>query len=168
MKSGSILLQFLGGSGRTHALRRWINFWPPFLGAGVRITRISPDMRAIDVEMKLRRWNANYVGTHFGGSLFAMTDPFYMLMLMASLGSDYIVWDKAANIRYRKPGKGTVRAEFRLSDSQISDIREKLKTLPKYEPVFSVEVKDESGVVIAEVEKMLHVRKNQEAATPTR
>jgi len=81
-----------------------------------------------------------------------------MLMAMANLGPDYVVWDKAAAIRYKKPGRGTVRAEFRLSDSQIVDIREKLKTLPKYEPVFTVEVKDESGVVIAEVEKVLHIR----------
>jgi acyl-coenzyme A thioesterase PaaI-like protein len=161
MKSGSVLLQLLGGGEKSHALRRWINFWPPFLGAGIRIKRIAPDMKAVDVEMKLRFWNANYVGTHFGGSLFAMTDAFYMLMLMANLGREYTVWDKAATIRYRKPGKGTVRAEFRLSDSQIEDIREKLKTLPKYEPVFSVEVKDEAGVVIAEVEKVLHVRKKQ-------
>jgi len=161
MKSGSVLLQLLGGTKSSHTLRRWINFWPPFLGMGIRIQRIAPDMKAVDVEMKLRFWNANYVGTHFGGSLFAMTDPFYMLMLMANLGTDYIVWDKAATIRYRKPGKGTVRAEFRLSDSQIEDIREKLKTLPKYEPEFSVEVKDEAGVVIAEVEKLLHVRKKR-------
>jgi hypothetical protein len=161
MKNGSVLLQILGGGGKTHALRRWINFWPPFLGAGIRVKRIAPDMKAVDVEMRLRFWNANYVGTHFGGSLFAMTDAFYMLMLMANLGREYIVWDKAATIRYRKPGKGTVRAEFRLSDSQIEDIREKLKTLPKYEPVFSLEVKDEAGVVIAEVEKVLHVRKKQ-------
>jgi len=155
MKSGSVLLQFLGGTKRSHALRRWIHLWPPFLGAGIRVKHIAPDMKGVDIEMKLRFWNANYVGTHFG----AMTDPFYMLMLMANLGRDYIVWDKAATIRYKKPGKGTVRAEFRLSDSQIDDIREKLKTLPKYEPVFSVEVKDEAGVVIAEVEKVLHVRK---------
>ncbi|MGC1961159.1 MAG: DUF4442 domain-containing protein [Candidatus Sulfotelmatobacter sp.] len=161
MKSGSVLLQLLGGTERSHALRRWINFWPPFLGMGIRIRRIAPDMRAVDVEMKLHFWNANYVGTHFGGSLFAMTDPFYMLMLMANLGSDYIVWDKAATIRYKKPGRGTVRAQFRLSDSQIDDIREKLKMLPKYEPVFTVEVKDEAGVVIAEVEKVLHIRKKQ-------
>jgi hypothetical protein len=161
MKSGSVLLQILGGTKSSHALRRWINLWPPFLGMGIRIQHIAPDMKAVDVEMKLRFWNANYVGTHFGGSLFAMTDPFYMLMLMANLGRDYIVWDKAATIRYRKPGKGTVRAEFRLSNSQIDDIRENLKTLPKYEPVFSVEVKDEAGVVIAEVEKVLHVRKKQ-------
>ena len=80
MKSGSVLLQLLGGTERSHALRRWINFWPPFLGMGIRIRRIAPDMKAVDVEMKLHFWNANYVGTHFGGSLFAMTDPFYMLM----------------------------------------------------------------------------------------
>lgn len=161
MKSGSVLLQLLGGTKSSRALRRWINFWPPFLGAGIRVKHIALDMKSVDVEMKMRFWNANYVGTHFGGSLFAMTDAFYMLMLMANLGSDYIVWDKAASIRYRKPGKGTVRAEFRLSDGQIEDVREKLKTLPKYEPVFSVEVKDQAGVVIAEVEKVLHVRKKQ-------
>jgi len=90
-----------------------------------------------------------------------MTDPFYMLMLMANLGRGYIVWDKAASIRYRKPGKGTVRAEFRLTDAQLDDIREKLKTLPKYEPVFNVEVKDTQGTVIAEVEKVLHVKKKE-------
>ena len=155
------LLQLLGGSKSPAHLRRWINFWPPFLGMGIRIAHIAPDMKSIDVELKLRFWNANYVGTHFGGSLFTMTDPFYMLMLMANLGRDYIVWDKAANIRYKKPGRGTVRAEFRLSHRQLDDIREKLETLPKYEPRFTVEVKDEQGVVIAEVEKLLYVRKKE-------
>jgi acyl-coenzyme A thioesterase PaaI-like protein len=159
--SRSVLLKLLGGKESSHALRRWINFWPPFLGAGIRVTHIAPDMKAVDVEMKLRWWNANYVGTHFGGSLFAMTDAFYMLMVMANLGRDYIVWDKAASIRYRRPGKGTVRAEFRLNDAQLNDIRENLKTLPKYEPTFQVEVKDDSGEVVATVEKLLHVRKKR-------
>src|ERR1700687_1516358 len=154
----NVLLKFLGGS-QAHALRRGVNLSPPFLGAGLRVQHIAPDMKSIDVEMKLRWWNANYVGTHFGGSLFAMTDAFYMLMVMANLGRDYIVWDKAASIRYRKPGKGTVRVEFRLTDAPLDDIREKLKTLPKYEPVFPIEVKDEQGTVIASVEKVLHVRK---------
>jgi acyl-coenzyme A thioesterase PaaI-like protein len=160
----NVLLKLLGGSSSSRALRRRVNLWPPFLGAGIRVTHIASDMKAIDVEMKLRWWNANYVGTHFGGSLFAMTDAFYMLMLMANLGRDYIVWDKAASIRYRKPGKGTVRAEFRLSDAQLDDIRDKLKALPKYEPAFMVEVKDEQGIVIAEVEKLLHVRLKDAAA----
>ena len=160
----NVLLKLLGGSSSSRALRRGVNLWPPFLGAGIRVKRIASDMKAIDVEMKLRWWNANYVGTHFGGSLFALTDAFYMLMLMANLGRDYIVWDKAASIRYRKPGKGTVRAEFRLSDAQLDDIRDKLKALPKYEPKFTVEVKDEQGIVIAEVEKLLHVRLKDAAA----
>ena len=162
--SRNVLLQLLGGTKGSPALRRWISLWPPFLGAGIRVKHIAADMKAVDIEMKLGFWNANYVGTHFGGSLFAMTDPFYMLMVMAKLGRNYIVWDKAASIRYRKPGRGVVRAEFRLTDAQLDDIREKLKTLPKYEPVFSVDVKDEQGNVIAEVEKVLHVRKKPEVA----
>ena len=161
--SKNVLLQLLGGKQDPTHLRRLVNLWPPFLGAGIRIKRIAPDMRAIDVEMKLCFWNANYVGTHFGGSLFAMTDPFYMLMLMANLGREYIVWDKAATIRYKKPGKGAVRAEFRLAESQIDDIRKKLETLPKYEPLFTVEVKSEDGIVIAAVEKVLHVKRKPDA-----
>jgi len=155
----NVLLKLLGGSDNTKALRRTINFWPPFLGAGIRVKHIAADMMSIDVEMKLRWWNANYVGTHFGGSLFAMTDAFYMLMVMAKLGGGYIVWDKAASIRYRKPGKGTVRAEFRLTDAQLDEIRQKLQTLPKYEPTFKVDVKDQQGNVVAEVEKLLWIRK---------
>jgi acyl-coenzyme A thioesterase PaaI-like protein len=162
--SRNVLLQLLGGANRPDHLRRWVNLWPPFLGAGIRVKHIAPDMKSVDVEMKLRWWNANYVGTHFGGSLFAITDAFYMLMLMANLGRDYIVWDKAAKIRYRKPGRGTVRAEFRLTDAQLDDIRDKLKTLPKYEPVFPVEVKDEQGVLIAEVERLIYVRRKDNAS----
>jgi hypothetical protein len=166
MKSGSVLLQLLGGVNSSRALRRWVNLWPPFLGAGIRVTHIAPDMKAFDIEMKLRWWNANYVGTQFGGSLFAMTDPFYMLMLMANLGREYIVWDKAATIRYKKPGRGTVRAEFRLSDAQLEDIREKLKTEAKYEPVLRVDVKDDSNTVIAEVEKVLYIRRKDSVQAP--
>ncbi len=137
---------------------RLVNIWPPIAGAGIRV-RWGADMKSVDVEMKLRAWNRNYVGTHYGGSLYSMADPFYMLMLMNNLGRDYIVWDKAATIRFRKPGKGKVRAEFRLSDAQLDEIREQLKTLPKYEPTFTVEVKDEAGDVVAEVQKVLHIRK---------
>jgi hypothetical protein len=90
-----------------------------------------------------------------------MTDPFYMLMLIENLGRDYIVWDKSATIRFRKPGRGKMRTEFRLTDAQIDEIRDQLKTQEKAEPVFLVEVRDEAGALIAEVEKVLHVRKKQ-------
>jgi hypothetical protein len=109
--------------------------------------------------MKLRFWNRNYVGTHFGGSLYSMTDPFYVLMLIENLGREYIVWDKSAAIRFKKPGRGKMLAAFRLSDEQIEDIRQALRTQEKVEPEFMVEVKDESGAVVAEVQKVLHIRK---------
>ncbi|MGB9072255.1 MAG: DUF4442 domain-containing protein [Terriglobales bacterium] len=151
----------------TRALKRhmrWMmNLWPPFLGAGIRVKRLQPDWKAIDVEMKLRFWNANYVGTHFGGSLYSMTDPFYMLMLIENLGRDYIVWDKSASIRFRKPGKGKMQAAFRLSGEEIEGIRQALETQEKFESTFVVEVKDETGDVIAEVQKVLYVRKKRSA-----
>jgi acyl-coenzyme A thioesterase PaaI-like protein len=140
-------------------IRRTINFYPPFVGAGIKVRRISADWREVDVEMKLHWWNKNYVGTHFGGSLYVMADPWYMVMLMNILGREYIVWDKAATIRFRRPGKGTVRAEFRLSEAQIEDVRAKVEAQKKYEPTFTVEVKDEAGEVVAEVEKLLYVRR---------
>jgi acyl-coenzyme A thioesterase PaaI-like protein len=140
-------------------IRRFLNYYPPLLGAGVKVRRITPDCREIDVEMKLTFWNANYVGTHYGGSLYSMTDPFYMLILIENLGRNYIVWDKAASIRFRKPGRGTVRAKFRLSHEQIDEIRQRLETEEKVEPVYVVEVKDEAGDVVAEVQKTLYVRK---------
>jgi len=136
-----------------------LNVWPPFLGAGIRVRRIGADWKEIDVEMRLHWWNRNYVGTHYGGSLYSMADPFFMVMLIENLGGDYIVWDKAATIRFRKPGRGMVSASFRLSDEQIGEIRQALNSQEKIERMFTVEVKDQSGTVVAEVEKLLHVRR---------
>lgn len=141
-----------------------MNLWPPFLGAGIRVTRLQPDWRAIDVEMKLRFWNANFVGTHYGGSLYSMADPFYMLMLIHNLGPDYVVWDKSASIRFRKPGRGKMRARFCLEEEQIASVRQQLQREEKVEPAFVVEIRDESGEVVAEVHKLLHVRKKARAA----
>ena len=142
-------------------LLRAINVWPPFLGAGIRVKRFNAN--AVDVEMKLRRWNRNYVGTHFGGSLYSMTDPFFMLMLIENLGPEYLVWDKAATIRFKKPGRGKVRAEFRLSADQVEEIR-RAAANGKTEPTFVVQVKDEAGDVVAEIEKVLWVRRKTDAA----
>jgi uncharacterized protein DUF4442 len=145
-------------------MRMRLNFYAPFLGAGIRVKRLTPGRKEIDVEMKLRWWNANYVGTHYGGSLYSMTDPFFMVMLIENLGKDYIVWDKSASIRFKKPGRGTVFAKFRLSDRQIQEIKQALTTEKKIERVFTVEVKDQSGTIIAEVEKLLHIRKKDQSS----
>jgi len=143
-------------------MRLRLNLYAPFLGAGIRIKRLAPGWKEVDVVMKLRWWNANYVGTHYGGSLYSMTDPFFMVMLIENLGKDYIVWDKSATIRFKKPGRGTVFAKFRLTDQQIHEIKQALTTEKKIERVFTVEVKDKSGTVIAEVEKLLHIRKKDQ------
>ena len=141
-------------------LRTWLNLYPPFLGAGIHVTRLDRDWRAIDVEMKLRFWNRNYVGTHYGGSLYSLADPFYMLMLIENLGREYIVWDKAASIRFRRPGRGRVRAQFRITEEQLIDIRRQLQQTDKVEPTFTVEVKDDSGDTVAVVEKVIQVKRN--------
>jgi hypothetical protein len=140
-------------------IRRLVNYWPPLLGAGIRVTRWDADWRAIDVELRLHAWNRNFVGTHYGGSLYSLADPFYMLMLIENLGPDYVVWDKSASIRFRKPGRGTVKASFRLTQQQIDHIRQALTTQEKLEPTFGVEITDDSGNVIAEVQKLVHIKK---------
>ncbi len=148
------------GGWRLQVLRR-LHWWPPLLGAGIKVTRMDADFRAIDVEMRLTWRNRNIMGAHFGGSLYAMTDPFYMLMLMENLGNEYVVWDKAATIRYKRPGTGTVRAEFRLSDSMIEEIRSVLVDAARFEPVFSIMVKNLAGETIAEVEKTVYCARRE-------
>jgi acyl-coenzyme A thioesterase PaaI-like protein len=137
-------------------LVRHIGWWPPLLGAGIKVVRMDKDLRAVDVEMRLTRWNKNYMGVHFGGSLFSMTDPFYMVMLATNLGREYVVWDKAASIRYKKPGKGRVRAEFRLSEERLAEIQAAVEIAGRYDARFVVEVRDEGGGVVAEVERVIY------------
>jgi len=138
--------------------RRLANLWLPFWGAGIKISYISPDYREIKVQMKLRWYNRNYVGTHFGGSIYAMTDAFYMMMLINNLGRDYIVWDKGASIEFIQPGKGTLHVHFILSEHEILAIKQKADAEGKY--VFDVpaQVKNEAGEVVASVKKTLYVR----------
>jgi acyl-coenzyme A thioesterase PaaI-like protein len=136
-----------------------VNLYPPYLGAGVRVTQVAGDFGIIEVRMALRPWNRNYVGTHFGGSLFAMADPFFMIMLIELLGPGYVVWDKAGAIRFRKPGRGTVRATFTIPPERVEEIRRAAHAGGKVEPTFSVAIVDEQGEVVAEVEKLLSVKR---------
>lgn len=152
-----------------HRLLQWrINAYPPFLGAGVKIERISPDFREIDVRLPLTGLNRNYVGTQFGGSLYSMTDPFYMLMLLENLGSDYIVWDKSAQIAFLKPGRAAVHASFRLNAADIERIRDETATGFAAIPVYVVDIRDDSGDIIARVEKTLYVRRKKMLSQPER
>lgn len=111
--------------------------------------------------MKRTVLNRNYVGTHFGGSLYAMCDPFFMLILIAALGPEYVVWDKEATIRFRRPGRGTVHATFHIPRERIDEIRRAADAGGKVEPVFNAEVVGDDGAVVVEVEKVLHVRRRR-------
>lgn len=142
---------------RQRFLLRALNFYPPFRGAGMRVRRID-DGRGFETRLKLRWWNRNFVGTHFGGSLYAMTDPFYVLLLFERLGWDYVVWNKAARIEFLKPGRGTVRAVFRLDDEHVDEIRRRTDAQGRIEPEMTVEVVDVEGEVIARVTQTLYVR----------
>jgi acyl-coenzyme A thioesterase PaaI-like protein len=140
---------------------RWgINLWPPFLGAGIRVRHIAPDYSEVVVALRMGLFNRNYVGTHFGGSLFSMTDPFYMLMMMHRLGKGYVVWDKAARIDFLHPAKGTVTARFMLDDAAVAAAREATAAGAKHLPTYAVEVVDADGTVCARVEKTLYIRKS--------
>ncbi len=140
-------------------MKTLFNLWPPFRGAGVRVREIAPDFRSVTVELRMRLLNRNYVGTHFGGSLFAMTDPFFMIMMMKNLGPDYLVWDKAGTVRFLKPARGTVTARFRLAEESIVAARAATESGEKHEPKFVVEIVDAQGVTVADVEKTLYIRK---------
>lgn len=146
---------------RPATLRRVFNLWPPFLMAGIHVTRLSPDWRHARVELRMRPWNRNYVGTHFGGSLFAMTDPFWMILAKERLGRDYIVWDQAAEIAFLKPGRGTVAAEFRLDDAVVDDLRARAAGGDKVLQWFATDVLDAAGDVVARVRKQLYVRRKR-------
>ena len=141
-------------------LLKWmLNVYPPYWGTGISVKSIAPDYKTVHVQMRMRWYNRNYVKTHFGGSLYAMTDPFFMLMLMHILGNDFVVWDKAARIEFVKPGTGTLAAIFLIKDEEIEDIRQNTADGQKYFPEFSVDITDVAGEVVSRVSKILYIRK---------
>lgn len=143
--------------------RHVLTWFGPYWGTGVRVTQVAPDFGRIVVEMRQHWFNRNAFGTHFGGSLYAMCDPFYCLMLVARLGPQYVVWDQAAAIEFVKPGRGTVRAVFDWTDAHIADIRTQAEGGQKVLPERVVLVVDETGDVVARVRKTLYVRKKKVA-----
>lgn len=138
---------------------RFMHWWGPFFGSRTRVMSFAPDLLWIEVAMKSHWWNRNYHGTHFGGSLFAMTDPFFALMLIHHFGRGYEVWDKAATIRFKKPGRGTVRARFELSATQLAELRQQLQSTDKIAPQFQVQILDKAGDVVAQIDKTVTIRK---------
>jgi acyl-coenzyme A thioesterase PaaI-like protein len=140
-------------------VRFLFNLYPPYIGAGVKVEDLSSDYRYMKVCLKLRFYNRNYVGTQFGGSIYSMTDPHYMYLLMNNLGPGYIVWDRAAKIDFIKPGKTELTAEFRIEEELLSLIKSKTDSGDKYIFDLPVSIYDSNKELIAKVEKTLYVRK---------
>jgi acyl-coenzyme A thioesterase PaaI-like protein len=136
-----------------------INLWPPYLGTGIRVRFIADDWREVVVSMSLRCYNRNYVGSHFGGSLYAMTDPFYMLMLINNLGSEYRVWDQAGRIEYVKPGRGKVTATFKIGEDLLKKISVQTAGGEKYLEDLPITVSDAAGEIVARITRTLYFRR---------
>ena len=146
---------------------RWLlNLWPPFLASGIHVLRLDPDFRFARVRLRTRWYSRNYVGTHFGGSLFSMTDPFLMLMALQVLGRDYLVWDRAAEIEFVKAVREDVFAEFRLDDSVLEEMRAAAAGGERHLRWFDVTVATASGEVVARVRKQLYVRRKPARIPP--
>jgi acyl-coenzyme A thioesterase PaaI-like protein len=141
-------------------IMRWgFNFFPAFRGTGGRITYISGDWREVRVKVPLSWRTRNYVGTIYGGSMYGAVDPIYMVMLIKILGPDYVVWDKAASIRFKKPGTGTLFAKFVITEEERTAIKAALSVAPSMERVYQVQLVDREGVVHASIEKTVHIRR---------
>ena len=139
---------------------RWtFNLFPAYRGSGARVTYVAADFREMRVRLPLTWRSRNAVGTIFGGSMYAAVDPLYMIMLMKCLGRDYVVWDKSATIRFRKPGRSTLYARFLLDDSELAAIRSATSTGDPVDRTYNVDLTDADGVVHASVEKIIYVRR---------
>ena len=138
-----------------------LNHYAPYRGAGIQVEKIDFPNHHIRVKMPLTRKNQNIVGVHFGGSLYSMIDPFYMLLLMHHLGSKYIVWDKAAKIQFLSPGRGTVYADIRIDAAEIKHIKTLAEDYSPVNRIYQLSIYDETGVRIAEVEKTVYIRRKK-------
>lgn len=139
-------------------LVRKINLYPPYLGMGVRVTSWSEDFTRFDVELRARWYNRNLFGTHFGGSLYSMADPFFVFIVTMNLGGGYIVWDKSAHIDFLKPAKGTIRGVFEISKDRLEEIRADIDELGRNTYHFEADLVDEAGLAVARVSKEVYVR----------
>lgn len=142
---------------KTWSFRLMMNLYPMYFGTGGRVLFISSDWREVKVRLRRSLWTYNYVGTIFGGSMFSASDPFYMLMLIRNLGKDFVVWDKSAQIRFKKPGKSTLYAHFVINEDLLKDVGERVSYGGETDYSFTVYWKDKSGKVHAEIERTVYI-----------
>ncbi|HET9596073.1 MAG TPA: DUF4442 domain-containing protein [Anaeromyxobacteraceae bacterium] len=147
----------------TRLERHALNFFPAYFGTGARIVYISRDWREVRIELPLSLRTRNYVGTIFGGSMFASVDPIHMVMLIKNLGPDYLVWDKSSSIRFLRPGRETLSARIAIGEDELDAIRSELAGARSLERTYAIELVEPAGKVCARVEKVVYVRRKEPA-----
>lgn len=140
---------------------RRVSLYPPYLGAGIKLKKVNEDFTHFEVQMKMRWYNKNIFGTHFGGSLYAMSDPFFVFIVLNYLGKEYIVWDKSAKINFLKPGKGTVNVIFEIPETKLNDIKNDIDLKGKNTYIFIAEITNSKNETVATVEKEIYVKRKQ-------
>ncbi len=148
-------------SRKSRLFRLKMNFFPAYRGTGARVIHISDNLLEVIIKLPFNWTTNNYVGSIFGGSIYASVDPVYMIMLIRLLGKDYIVWDKSATIKFIKPGKETLYARFELDKNSVEKYRAELEEKHSIDKVFSVELVNKAGLVHALIEKTIYMRKKE-------
>jgi len=138
---------------------KMINWYPPYIGAGIKLKKVNQDKTRMEVELRKTWFNKNLFGTHFGGSLYSMCDPFYVFIVHNYLGRGYVVWDKSAEIKFIKPGTGKVRAIFEISQEKLLQLKEEVDSAGKHTVFFETVIKNESDQLVAKVRKEIYMRK---------
>lgn len=149
-------------SSRFEALIRRVNFYPPFLGMGIRVRDYSEDFTRFEVQLRERWFTRNLFGTHFGGSLYTMADPFFVFIVTLNLGRSYIVWDKSASIEFLKPAAGLITGVFEISPERLAEMRATVDAAGKADFNFSTELVNENGIAVARVHKTVYVRRKSD------
>ncbi len=140
-------------------LVKWMWLYPPYLGAGISVKSVSEDATQYVVQLKQRFYNRNMYGTHFGGSLYSMVDPFFVFAAAAYFGDGYILWDKAATIDYITPGRGTVTSAIGIETDRLAAMKTEVDSVGKAVFTFNTSVRDSKNVVVAAVSKTIYIRK---------
>lgn len=142
---------------KTKGFRIGMNWYPMFFGTGAKILFWSGDWSEVHLRLKLNLWTMNYVRTIFGGSQFSATDPFYMLMFMHMLGKDFVVWDKSASIKFKRPGKKPLYAIFKITPEILTKVKADVKANGETTHVAIVHWVDKDGIIYSELERSIYI-----------
>jgi acyl-coenzyme A thioesterase PaaI-like protein len=146
------------GNAKYRKLIGRINWYPPYLGAGIQVKSFDEDLTRFEVVLKPRWYTRNLFGTHFGGALYSMCDPFFVFIVLMNLGREFIVWDRSAGIEFLKPARGVITGVFEIGKERLAEIGQEVRQTGKNTYHFEADLTDANGQVVARVSKEVYVR----------